>query len=695
MGKKIIRYCVSVFIMLGFYSGVECYSQSQIFIQAEVADTISRGSIDNDDQGYTGTGFVNLENAFGTYVVWMIDFPASGQYTVSVRYANGSVDRTMNILVNNVLAVENLNFTSTGSWTKWKTIDFKLDFTLGKNNLKFVGSNPNSGPSLDCITISNPDVNLEAAPVALDDKIATSNTVTAFIEPLLNDYDRNGDELHIVSYTNPLNGTLSATQNNSAFYYKPEQDYVGMDSFSYVLSDGKSEVSANVIIQVHEFDWSVEMANMIINTKSTQINWDYTVGLLLEGVLRVYKRTGDQRYLDFITQWAQYHVKADGTINVTLNSLDNIMPGFTLLHLYQETGIERFKLAADKLRKRFDTYPRTPDGCFWHMTDLKGELWLDGLYMGMPFLVNYGKMFNDENYAYSEAILQFKKHIDYLMDNETGLLLHAYDYDGSESWALPPYKRSPYAWGRAMGWVVMGLTEILDIIPEDFPERDIIVEQYKTVLKSLAKYQDPETGLWYQVVDHQNDTGNWLETSCSMMFIYSMSRAIQKGFLDESYSTNVDLGYSGVLTKISEGKDKMVYLTDISEGTSVSADIQYYFDRAKSTNDNHGLGTFLIMNELIGYNNLPWLSTKVEELQTRDISIYPNPCGDYAELRIDNSDQNTTIEIFNISGMKVKTILSSNQSGPVRLDMSESPRGIYLIRVHSNGQSYTKKLIRQ
>ena len=366
----------------------------------------------------------------------------------------------------------------------------------------------------------------------------------------------------------------------------------------------------NSFYQANGTDWSVETANMIINTRSTHMNWDYTVGLLLEGVLRVYKRTHDQRYLNFINEWAQYHISADGTIDTDLNSLDNIMPGFTILHLYRETGIERFRLAAEKLRDRFDTYPRTPDGGFWHRDTYEGVLYIDGLYMGMPFLTTYGQMIGEADYAYAEAIHQFKLHIDYLTDEETGLLLHAFDYDGSSPWALPPDNRTPVAWGRGIGWVVMGLSEILDIIPEGFPQRDDILEQYISVLESLANYQDPSTGLWYNVVDYPDDPDNWLETSCSMMFVFAMHRAIQKGFLDDSYQINVDLGYNGILTKISrDASAGMVYLTDICAGTSVSADIQYYFDRARNTNDNHGLGTFLIMNELIKYNNLPWLGS--------------------------------------------------------------------------------------
>ena len=507
-------------MIMSFCPEIHSYSQSQILIQAEAADTFNTRSIDNKHPGYTGTGFLNPDNVEGSY--------------------------------------------------------------------------PDNRSGLDYISISNPDAN--------------------------------------------------------------------------------------------SVDWSVEMANMIINTRSTDMNWDYTVGLLLEGVLRVYKRTNDQRYLNFIKEWAQNHIGADGTINITLNSLDNIMPGFTILHLYRETGIERFKLAADKLRKRFDTYPRTPDGGFWHMTNLEGELWLDGLYMGMPFLTTYGKMIGDADYAYSEAILQFKLHIDYLMDKETGLLLHAFDYDHSEPWALPPYYRSPYAWGRAIGWVMMGLSEILDIIPEDFPERNVIVDQYKTVLKSLATYQDPATGLWYQVVDHQDDPGNWLETSCSMMFVYSMSRAIQKGFLDESYKKNVEAGYRGVLTKISEDANKMVYLKDICEGTSVSSDIQYYFGRARNTNDNHGLGTFMIMNELVEHNNLPWSDAVPDwftpPFKNPGIKIFPNPVSGLLTVEYKDYDFEL-IHILNSQGV----LLKNEKAMPPRqqLDFSKFEPGLYILGFEKHG----------
>ena len=686
------------FILLIIVLSFENYtfSQSKLIIQAETADTINTGTVDNNDLGFTGSGFVNLVNSSGTFVAWNFNIPSTSRYTITVRFANGSTPRTMDIYANNIRIIENFSFPSTGSWTTWQQSNsFEVDFISGINKLKFVGSNPDSGPSLDCFTVSSNTVNFQVPPVAVRDTFNVSKLDFTVIDPLLNDYDENGDIIRIVSWQNPLHGITDTITGEAKFKYKPALNFTGKDSFLYVISDGTVESSAKIIIQVTDIDWSVKMADMIVTTKLTNINWDYTVGLMLEGVLRVYKRTHDSKYLDFINEWAEYHISADGTIDAHLNSLDNIMPGYLILHLYEITGNERYKLAADRIRNRFDTYPRNADSCLWHMTNLGGELWLDGLYMDMPFLTTYGNMFGQENYAYTSAIREFNLHMKYLKDDATGLLLHAYDADGSAVWSLPPYERSPHAWGRAIGWVVMGLEEILDIIPEDFPRRDTIVDQYVSLLKSLATYQDSNTGLWYQVIDKGGVTGNWLETSCTVMFIYAMERAIQKGLLEASYQTNVEKGYLGVLTQISEGADNMVYLKNICAGTGVSTDINYYFNRPKNTNDNHGLGSFLIMNELLAYNNNAWFPVAVPKTTFRNVSVFPNPCVDYTELRSSSLEGNIKIDIYNISGMKVRTINSIGQSENISINMSGLEKGIYLLRIQSNNKIFTEKLIKQ
>src|SRR6202008_2704744 len=121
---------------------------------------------------------------------------------------------------------------------------------------------------------------------------------------------------------------------------------------------------------------------------------------------------------------------AEGEVKeVTFDNLDSMLPGNLLLLLYQETKAPRYKLAAERIRKRFDTYPRTKDEGFWHATGKSREwqLWGDGVFMSMPFLVRYGAMFGDSKYGNDEAVLQLLTYNLHLSDPRTGLMVHAHD----------------------------------------------------------------------------------------------------------------------------------------------------------------------------------------------------------------------------------------------------------------------------
>jgi unsaturated rhamnogalacturonyl hydrolase len=147
-----------------------------------------------------------------------------------------------------------------------------------------------------------------------------------------------------------------------------------------------------------------------------------------------------------------------------------------------------------------------------------------------------------------------------------------------------------------MGWFGMTLIEVLELLPKDHPARPKLIAQLQQLVKAWANYQDSKTGLWYQVVNKGQDPANWLETSSSSMYTFVIARASEQGYVDKSYSSVAKRGYTGVLTKISFDKDEMTNLTDICEGTNVS-DLAYYYGRKRLTNDLHGLGAFLIMNE--------------------------------------------------------------------------------------------------
>ena len=147
-----------------------------------------------------------------------------------------------------------------------------------------------------------------------------------------------------------------------------------------------------------------------------------------------------------------------------------------------------------------------------------------------------------------------------------------------------------------MCWFGMTLIEVLELLPPNHPMRPLLIGHLALLVKAWGRYQDEKTVLWYQIVDKGDNPSNWLETSSSSMYTYVTSMAVDRGYVERKYSNVARKGYAGVLTKISLDSEGQTNITDICEGTNV-ADLAYYFARKRNTNDFHGLGAFLIMNE--------------------------------------------------------------------------------------------------
>ncbi|MFE6938498.1 glycoside hydrolase family 88/105 protein [Streptomyces chartreusis] len=346
-------------------------------------------------------------------------------------------------------------------------------------------------------------------------------------------------------------------------------------------------------------DWSVAVVDSTTAryTPTTIGGWSYPVGLYLYGQYLVFRRTHDPRYLSYIKSYVDRFVAADGSMSQGFNSLDSMQAGRLLTILHHETGEVRYRVAAKRIRDRLDTYPRTGDGGFWHADTASRahQLWADGVYMVNPFLVEYGNEFHDSAYANEEAAQQLQLYGGHLQV-AGGLLRHAYDESRTAAWSDPATGLAPEHWCRAVGWYSMAMVNVLDAVPAAHPRRPALLRILRALAAGLERHQDPATGRWFQVIDKGDRAGNWTETSCSSMFTYALSRAAQRGYLDRHYAAVAERGYRGVLRKVSLGADGRTELTDISVGTNVG-DYAYYAARTRATNDFHGLGAFLIMNE--------------------------------------------------------------------------------------------------
>ncbi len=239
--------------------------------------------------------------------------------------------------------------------------------------------------------------------------------------------------------------------------------------------------------------------------------WSYPNGLVLKGTQELFEKTGKEVYHDYIFSYTDALIDSTGTIKTykpETKNLDMLKSGHVLLYLYEKTGEERYKKAADKLRKQLIDQPRTESGGFWHKKRYTNQMWLDGLYMAHPFYARYAGEFEKDSAkkVYDDIIHQFELTQKHHLNKETGLLYHGWDESKEQRWANPETGTSPHFWSRAMGWYGMALVDVLDYLPEDYEEREKIIGYLQDFAEAVVNYQD-ESGLWYQVLDRQQEEG--------------------------------------------------------------------------------------------------------------------------------------------------------------------------------------------
>jgi unsaturated rhamnogalacturonyl hydrolase len=237
-----------------------------------------------------------------------------------------------------------------------------------------------------------------------------------------------------------------------------------------------------------------------------------------------------------------------------MHSFDNMQPSIFLPLLYQQTGMAKYHTAADQIRTRYDTIPRNADQGFWHKQTYPNQMWLDSIYMGEPFLMRYSKVFGTCGTFCTDTVVQQTTLLGmHVRDSATGLFYHAWD-DSKASGATPAAwadanGRSPAIWGRAMGWYAMALVDMLPDLPAS-TGRTQMMTWLTGIAAGLKATQDPNTGLWYQVVDQGSKSDDWLETSGSGMFVYALKAAVNLGYIDSTYLTVATKGWQGLMAKV-------------------------------------------------------------------------------------------------------------------------------------------------
>ncbi len=330
--------------------------------------------------------------------------------------------------------------------------------------------------------------------------------------------------------------------------------------------------------------------------------WEYTHGLIMTSMEKLYKESGDEKYLDYIKKFGDFMVEDDGSIKTYKKSdynIDRVQGGRFLIGLYKETDTEKYKKAVEMLRDQMREHPRTEEGGFWHKKVYPHQMWLDGLYMGSPFLARYGKNF-DEPELFDDVANQISLVNKYHYSKESGLFHHAWDESKEQRWSNPETGLSSNYWGRSIGWFSMALVDVLDFIPQDHPERENIIKVVQKLANGILKYQD-ETGAWYQVVDQGEREGNYLEASATSMFSYFLLKGAEKGYLSENHKKAGIKAYEGILEEfIRENEDGTISLTKVNGVAGLGGDpyrdgsYEYYINEIVRADDPKGVGPFIL-----------------------------------------------------------------------------------------------------
>jgi rhamnogalacturonyl hydrolase YesR len=322
----------------------------------------------------------------------------------------------------------------------------------------------------------------------------------------------------------------------------------------------------------------------------------YEWGVTYCGMLHVGEITGDHRFTRYTTQRMNFiadAVPAFRSLYQQYPKNSNPLRQPVAPHALDDAGamcaamIKTYRLNKDKVLKPvIDNYIkyistkqyRLKDGTLARNRPQKNTLWLDDLYMSVPALAQMGKLTGDQEY-FDDAVKQVLQFSKRMFNKDLGIYMHGW----VESMPVHP----EFHWARANGWALMAMTELLDVLPENYKGRNEVLDQFKAHVKGLASYQS-YNGLWHQLLD-RNDS--YFETSATAIYAYCIAHAINKGWVDaKTYGPMSILGWNAVTTKVNDKGQ----VEGTCVGTGMAFDPMFYYYRPTNVYAAHGYGPVLL-----------------------------------------------------------------------------------------------------
>lgn len=345
---------------------------------------------------------------------------------------------------------------------------------------------------------------------------------------------------------------------------------------------------------------SIEYANQF---SVNDVGWTYMSGVVLTAFEQLYLVTGDSNYYNIIRANTNKVFSAYGDLKYPWLykswTVDDVRSACQIPTLYRLTGDDRYRMGADTVFSSFQDAPRNSYGEFWHKSYYYNETLLDGIYMAIPFYAAYNKVFSKPELQ-DDVIHQVAEMYVHVWDSVKKLPYHGwYDFENDTTgtfpyWDLKQTGISTIFWGRSIGWYAMALVDVLDFLPKEHPQRDSLIGIFNNLAEGIAMYQDPDSLVWWQVVDQVKRDSNWIESSASCMYVYALAKGVRMGYIDSVYLETATTGYQGILDRFLVEYSNELALRNVCVGTIVGPDYAFYVGRDKSTGGSHANGAFIL-----------------------------------------------------------------------------------------------------
>ena len=399
---------------------------------------------------------------------------------------------------------------------------------------------------------------------------------------------------------------------------KPEEVKTVIDRVLTFLIDATPTKVLNKDTKVAITDFSKIDKNSVLERGTFRLA-SYEWGVTYSGMLVAAKNTGDDRYKKYVSDRFTFlssiaphfeELRKEGIVEPQMRqmlhpeALDDAGAVCSAMIKAQVDGIQfnGRPLIDHYMDYIMNKEYRLTDGIFARNRPQHNTVWLDDMFMAIPAIANMGKLTGETKY-YDEAVKQVLLFSNRMFVTEKGLFRHG--------WVEGMDEHPAFYWGRANGWAILTMVEVLDVLPENYPGRDKILALFKAHVRGLAACQSGE-GFWHQLLD-RNDS--YPETSATAIYTYCIAHAINKGWVDPlAYGPVAVLGWHAVASKVNHAGE----VEGTCVGTGMGFDPAYYYYRPVHKYAAHGYGPVL----LAGGEMIRLLKTTFPKMNDSAVQFY-------------------------------------------------------------------------